>query len=382
MRGPGWQSTAAWRELMDGLAHLDGQFLDGPRAVGDEQAVAEGYRMLATGLGVALDAYLFADPARPAFVDVNTPFRRDRSWGGDNTDAYYSMATLDPTRHYRVHGRRGDSTYFSLTVYNEPSPGQWSNRIVGIVNDTDLEIDEDGGFSLLLGPRRPDGYTGAFIELAGDTHVAFTRDYQLDPAVGRRVTWEIEALDPPGPRARTDAGTADALRAALTWVQTLFLTVPLTVAPRDAVQNLGHNSPQLANEFADPYQVPDANFGWSARDACYAFASYRIASDEALVITHRPPACRFWNLVVWNPFLATEVLGDARTSINNGAAVPNEDGTVTIVVAHDDLGHPNAVTTADHAEGALAFRWFLAGSVPERPEVEVVPASDAPRSPT
>jgi hypothetical protein len=368
----------AWRELMDGLAELDAQFLEGPRTLGDERSVAEGYRMLATGLGVALDVYLYADPARPAFVDVNTPARRDRSWGGDNTDAYYALAALDPARTYRVSGQRGDSVYFSLTVYNEPGPGQWSNRVVGIVNDADLELDAEGRFSFLLGPSRPDGYDGPFIELAGDTHVAFTRDYQVDPATGRRVTWEIEAVDPPGPLTRTDAGTAAALRAALTWVQTLFVTVPLTVAPRDAPQSLGHNAPQLANEFADPYQVPDANFGWSARDACYAFGSYRIDPGEALVITHRPPRCRFWNLVVWNPFLATEVQGDAHTSINSGAARVNADGTVTIVVAHGDVAHPNAVSTAGHADGVLAFRWFLAGTVPVRPTVEVVSVADAP----
>ena len=60
---------------------------------------------------------------RPVFVDINTPTRRDRRWGGDNTDAYYAMVPIDPARTYRVTGQRGDSAYFSLTVYNEPSPG-------------------------------------------------------------------------------------------------------------------------------------------------------------------------------------------------------------------------------------------------------------------
>ena len=51
MSEPKWEMTRAWRELLDGLAELDGQFLEGPRAVGDERTVAEGYRMLTTGLG-------------------------------------------------------------------------------------------------------------------------------------------------------------------------------------------------------------------------------------------------------------------------------------------------------------------------------------------
>lgn len=82
------ESTTAWRELLDTLGALDGGFLEGDRAVTDDRHLADGYRMLAATLGVAFDAYLFPEPGRPQFVAVNTPFRRDRRWGGDNTDAY------------------------------------------------------------------------------------------------------------------------------------------------------------------------------------------------------------------------------------------------------------------------------------------------------
>ena len=58
--------------------------------------------------------------------------------------------------------------------------------------------------------------------------------------------------------------------------------------------------------------------------------------------------------------------------------MPNADGTVTVVLSHDDLDHPNAITTAGHAEGTLAFRWFLADAVPGRPTVDVVRTADAP----
>src|SRR5262245_51260047 len=213
-----WETTAAWRELLDGLASIDQMFLDGPRAVHDERSVAEGYRMAAIGLGVALDTYLFGDPARPIFLDANTPFRRDRPRGGDHTDAWYAFTPVDPQRTYRVSGNRGDSAYFSLTVYNEPSPGAWSTRIVGIVNDSDLAIAADGSFSFFMGPARPDGYDGPFVELANDAHVAFTRDYQLDPLHGRRVEWRIDTLEPAGAITRTDQETAVALRASLQWL--------------------------------------------------------------------------------------------------------------------------------------------------------------------
>ena len=146
------ESTAAWRELLDTLSGLDRSFLDGERAVADDRQIADGYRMLATTLGVAFDTYLFGEPSRPMFVEVNTPFRRDRRWGGDNTDAYYYICPVDPGRRYRISGNRGDSVYFSLTAYNEPSPGAWSDRIVAIVRDDDLDIDAAGNFAFELGP--------------------------------------------------------------------------------------------------------------------------------------------------------------------------------------------------------------------------------------
>jgi hypothetical protein len=98
--------------------------------------------------------------------------------------------------------------------------------------------------------------------------------------------------------------------------------------------------------------------------------------DEALVITHWPPKCRFWNLVVWNQFMATHSLTDARSSINGHSAVFNEDGSVTIVVSRGMTAHPNALTTLDYPKGNLAFRWFLSDEVPARPEVKLVKVTD------
>ncbi len=360
------ESTAAWHDLLQTLGELDRSFLEGDRAVTDDQHIADGYRMLATTLGVAFDTYLFVEPSRPVFVDVNTPFRRDRRWGGDNTDAYYCICPVDPERRYRISGNRGDSVYFSLTAYNEPSPGAWSDRIVAIVRDDDVEIDAAGNFSFELGPTP-------------EAAVLMTRDYQADPLTGSPVKWRIEALDESEPIRHGDGETAARLRASAAWLRTMFAIVPLAVGARvDDAHSLGHDIAHAANQFADPYQVPDANFGWSARDACYSYGSFVLDEDEALVITHRPPQCRFWNLVVWNQFMATHGVTDARSSVNGHSAVLNTDGSVTIVISRGMTAHPNSLTTLDYPRGNLAFRWFLADEVPARPEVRLVKISAAP----
>jgi hypothetical protein len=361
-----WKSTEAWQELLETLGSLDQSFLTGDRAVSDDRHVADGYRTIATTLGVALDTYLFAEPSRPVFVEVNTPHRRDRRWGGDNTDAYYAICPVDPARRYRISGNRGDSVYFSLTAYNEPSPGAWSDKIVAIVRDDDLELDADGNFSFDLGPTP-------------EAAVLMTRDYQADPLTGRQVTWRIEALDEPDPVRHGDEETATALRSSAAWLRTMFAILPLAVGVRsDDEHTAGHEIAQVANTFGDPYQVPDANFGWSARDACYSFGSFDLADDEALVVTHQPPDCRFWSLVVWNQFMATHNAADGRSSVNGHSAVANADGSVTIVVSHEPTTHPNAITTMGYPRGNLAFRWFLAEAVPAPPVVRLVKRSEAP----
>ena len=82
--------------------------------------------------------------------------------------------------------------------------------------------------------------------------------------------------------------------------------------------------------------------------------------------------------MVWNQFMATHNAGDDRCSVNGTQAVPNADGTVTIVLSGRRLDHPNAVSTVDYPRGNLAFRWFLADEVPAKPEVRLVKAADAP----
>lgn len=208
------ESSAAWHELLTAFADFDKLFLEGDRAVRGETAVSEGYRWLAALLGQSLDMTLFADPVAPRFADLTTPFRQDRRLGGDNTDCYYSYAVIDPRRTYRVSGAPNDSDMYSLTVYNEPEPGAWPNKTVGLLYDQDMPL-ADGRFSCLLGPQRPHGYDGPFIELSEDAHGILTRDYHRNPAAGRRVDWDIDVVDhaglPEGPD-KSDDRVAAALR--------------------------------------------------------------------------------------------------------------------------------------------------------------------------
>lgn len=370
-------SSAAWHELLAEFADLDTVFLDGPRAVRGTVAASEGYRFLATMLAMSLDVTLFADPVAPRFFDLTTPFRQDRRQGGDNTDCYYSYCVIDPRRTYRVSGHPHESDMYSLTVYNEPEPGAWPNRTVGLVYDEAMPLDAEGRFSAVLGPSRPDGYDGAFIELSTDAHAILTRDYHFRPEVSRRVDWNIEVIDHAGlPVApdKSDATTAGGLRAALRYAKETLAIAPLPLPERPS-----GSDPAQYNLLHPPYRTGGATHGYAMQDAVYCLGTFALEPGEALLITSTHPKCRFWNFTLWNQFMAAVDTDYSRSGLNGGSAVPNSDGSVTIVISRELLDHPNALSTKDHPEGMMSFRWFFADELPEHPTTTVVPVAEAPR---
>jgi hypothetical protein len=351
----GAETGKVFNELIDELRALQERIVAGPNTPLDEQGLLEGYKWIFSILAVGLDAYVWADPGRPRFVDIVGPYRK---WGGDNADAFYQYAPIDPARTYRVRGHKGDAVYFSLTVYGGPDDGRYSDRIVGTVNDRTLQVDAGGGFELVLSP---DPQEGTWLKLEPDAVCAITRDYVVEPAHARRVEWQIEAVDAPATRREDDADLARRFRAALTWIREQAQLVPL-----------GLGEP---NTVAEPYGVPTVTYGWAAADAAYAMGSFDLGPDDALIIKGRSPECAFWNLCLWNQFLHTYNYDYERVTINGGQVRYEEDGSWTIVVAGRDPGHPNWISTAGHPRGLLWFRWFHPAATPERPTTEVVKLS-------
>lgn len=339
-----YATSDAFHDLLDIIGEADRLFLEGERAVPDEVSVVEGYQWLTQILRVALECYLWADGDRPTMVEITSPTLK---WGGDNADAYYWFAPVDPARRYRVTGVRGDSAYLSVTVYGGPDDGRWSDRIVSTVNDRTLAFADDGSFSIDLGP------------MDADANAIVVRDYLVDPTSGRRTTVAIESLDPAPPPRRTDAEVALRFRRAANFLHDLLAIFPLARDPEP-------------NTVQEPYAQPAITYGWAAGDAAYAMGSFALGDDEALVIEGRSPECAFWNLCLWNQYLQTYDYRYERVTINGGQCIYEPDGSWRIVVAHRDPGMPNWLSTAGHREGRLWFRWFLADSLPERPTTKVI----------
>ncbi|HEX3980686.1 MAG TPA: DUF1214 domain-containing protein [Acidimicrobiales bacterium] len=351
------ETEAVFAELLDELGTQHRRLIDLLSASGDEQSLLEAHQWLFSILQVAMDTQVWADPARPRFVEIVGPYKK---WGGDNADAFYCFAPVDPARTYHVEVRPGDAVYLSLSVYGGPDDGHYSDRIVGSLNMHEAPPGPDGVIRMVLSPENP-GPTTPWIRLEPDAVAMVTRDYLAHPTTDRRAAWSIEAEDPPSTFRLHDAELARRYRAALTWLRDQSAMVPLTMGQ--------------PNTMDPPYPVPTTTFGWAAGDAAYAMGTYELRDDQALVLRGRSPACAFWNICLWNPFLHTYNYDYERVTLNGAEAHYEPDGSWVMVVSPADPGHPNWVSTAGHQRGWIWFRWFLPDHTPEAVSAEVVPVA-------
>jgi len=358
MRERRFETSRAFAELVDAVREAEQSFVEGARAV-DDVSVLEGYRWLTEILSVALECYLWADSERPSIVPIAGPCTPTRKWGGDNSDSHYYFAPIDGSRRYLLRGKRGDSCYTSITVYAGPKDGRWSTRIVGTLNDRAIDFEPDGSFEVVLSAELPDPPVKNWMKLEEDSEALITRDYLVHPLADRATTWEIRSLDPAPPPRLNDADLAERFRRATNFLRDLNNINPIRLEE------------SLANVINEPFPTPRVTYGWGAGDAAYAMGGFDLAPGQALVIEGRSPRCVFWNLCLWNPYMQTYDYRYERVTINGGEVQYEPDGSWRIVVADEDPGVPNWVSTAGHPKGLIWIRWFLAEAVPERPTTRV-----------
>ena len=110
---------------------------------------------------------------------------------------------------------------------------------------------------------------------------------------------------------------------------------------------------------------------------------FQLADDEALVLTIDPASAAFFTVPVYNDWTITDDYWNQQTSLNNDQAVPNGDGTYTMVVSLADPGVANWVSTGGLSQGLISMRFQkLDPDSPEVPSVqsEVVKLADLPDS--
>ena len=109
--------------------------------------------------------------------------------------------------------------------------------------------------------------------------------------------------------------------------------------------------------------------------------------DEALVIETTIPSCEHWNFQLNNYWMESLDYRYHRVHVNKHSAGLRSDGSVRIIVAHEDplaglearvaetlAGETNWIRTLGHRSGTMCFRWVRADEHPQ-PRTRVVQLS-------
>ena len=342
-----------------------------PGAPDDADVRAEGIRALSRFVTFGLEQCLErADPARPEFVDVQTTIRK---FMGDNPDQTYFSANIDGNRSYRVNATMAGAVAVEISVYAGNFAGEGGRRLVDAVEDTSLRVDPDGSYELLLTPD-PEPDNPNQLRLEPDSSSVLIRTYFTDLSVRQgHPRPAIKALPASGP---TPMLTPEQLQLGLE-IAALFTAGAFDWWVKHKQEKL-----QTAPINTFPPLVDEGDMH-TPENVRYLSGEWRLGPNEALVVDFDPSGgADYWAWVLLNHWGET-VDWRTRTAVINGdTAVRRDDGTVRLVVAHQDPGLPNWLDTAGHPAGSLSLRWFRSDAPLPTADTRVVPFDQLPTTQT
>lgn len=322
--------TPSWQDVQRSLEFAVSRVVDDPDPMNDREA-ADGHRYVMRVLAAATENTLAPkDVDRPVFQPM---LESTRHLGASGPDIDYDVASLRPGRAYRITGTRGGATYMGICLYD----GGSERGPAALLDSVDVDA---------LAPGPDGAFAWEFTH--PDAVRVIVRQYFHDRATQPRGELAIAFTDgePAPARLPTTEDVAAELRSTAIQLRWNLGLNQLWGAEHREVPNVFVR--QTAAEIAAAIPNPDVT---------YAFAWWRIAAREALVVAHTPPAdCRYWALQVCDRWFQS--YPDRRSNLNDRQVVAEPDGAVRLVIASTDPGHPNWIDTGGHRTGTMFFRWL------------------------
>jgi hypothetical protein len=380
----------AWDELLTGFAAAR-DAIDDPKLYppppGD-RVLAEGYRYLAGWMSGALERAFLSDPEFPYFRRAIQPLGKATI---DNADGLYLCADIDGAHTYRLSGRITERApqyliFEASTAYAgdsgnliELAPGGRANT--GHLDSSELQVDADGGFEILMAPERPEGHTGNFIR---GQQVRDGNQLTARYLVLRELFHDWEHEDPieiaihrvggegEHPAPLDAEGVAARLRRAgeITKNQMGFWNEFYAVV-LEAHEDMNGDGERFMprNAFNTPAAANLATGGGQSTNV-YAGGVYELGPDEALLVeVHTPVAPAYQGFHLSNLWGESLDYANHQSSLNVHQATRDDDGALRYVIAHRDPGVANWVDTTGAPEGFMAQRWTYTETPAELPTI-------------
>jgi hypothetical protein len=352
-------SGRAWDEFCDTLKAA-GASLAFPGTPRDPFNQAEGYRYLTRLARAGLEAFIeHADPAAPVLHRV---VHETVKMGADNPDNHYLTARISGTREYRITGTRHTVHYLAFATHVGHYGQGGGLPPTGHLEASQMEIGADGRFTITVSSRR---HPGNWLPMTPESGTLIVRQTFLDRARETPADLAIAPLDGAAVPGTVTPGLVDeGLRSASTLVAGASLLFAKWA------RDFQRHTNQLPR-----FDPAVSNAAGGDPNIAYYHSHWRLGPDEALVIEATPPTCEHWNFQLNNYWMESLDYRYFTIHVNKHTARPEPDGSVRIVVAHEDPGLPNWVHTAGHTSGTMCFRWIRAASHPQ-PATRVVKLAD------
>lgn len=350
-------SGKAWEEFCDNLKTA-GAALVYPGAPQDPAQQAEGVRYLSRITRAALEAFVeFNDPKYPVF---RRTVHETIKMGADNPDNHYLNAQINGDYDYIITGKRNTIHYFGLFTQNGNYGTTGGLAPCGVLEDGELQVDDDGTFEIMLSKERRGKN---WLKIEDDTSLLMVRQTYLDRTTEKPVDLMIKAVGVEGHPGSISAKQVD---EGLNIASLFVAGAPMLFSKW--VNGFKKHSNRLP--MFDP-KVSNAAGGDA--NIIYYHSHWKLDENQALVINVRPPKCDTWNFQLNNYWMESLDYRYYDICINSYSAVENSNGTITVVVAHQDPNHPNWINTAGHTEGTMCWRWYRCETdPPEEIETKVV----------
>ena len=352
-------SGRAWEEFCDTLKAA-GASLSFPGTPRDAFSQAEGYRYLTRLTRAGLEAFVeYADDRAPV---IHRVAHETVKLGSDNPDNHYQTARINGTYEYVIKGTRNSIHYLTFGT-QIGHYGQGGNMPpTGFVDAADLELNSDGTFELTLSSNPQDGN---WLPMTEESGTLIIRQTYLDRSVEKPADLQIQRIgEQSNPGHVTPALIDEGLKSASTLVAGASLLFAKWA--RDFQKH--SNTLPMFDQEASNQAGGDPNI-------TYYHSHWALGPGEALVIEVTPPECEHWNFQLNNYWLESLDYRYYRIHTNKNLATIGEDGSVCIVVAHEDPGLPNWINTVGHESGTMSFRWIQAVDKPQ-PQTRIANLAD------
>lgn len=357
---------ATWADQMKALEQVGNRLIAKWRPHGATEAEAQDMNKLI--LSILSCGYLcrvYTDSRRPIFMPL---WNYASNQGGPDPDYIYSTTEIDSGGVYRISGFRGTTRFVEITqqsfdMLNASERDQGS--AVAITHDLDdLELDEDGYFSVVLSAERPEDYGGDWWQLDMRARRLLMRKCSCDwkNEVDGRVA--IQRVDDAG----ADMSPEDTARR--------FSDLPAWI------EGMIEFDMQLVRYYREHHGVNTLlrstkveSIGGLPTQAYYD-GIHEIDDAEALIIeTEVPEKYRYWQALVADDRFCTVDWVNRQSSLNDRQAHIDSDGKFRAVICALDPGVPNWLDKAHYPWGVIQMRWNLASEYPD-PTIKKVPFAD------